>query len=137
MSWFIMIQKLLNCINRYNQQHGIRVHLTSPCYSSQQCPVCGSIHKENRKDQEHFECTECRHSQNADLNASINLRNRFTSDVLKSELHVQDEFNRLIPKKLKKEKIKEILLEYAWKSWLWLNYPFSKSGKPFKNQNDF
>ena len=95
------------------EKHGIRVHLTSPCYSSQQCPVCGSISRDNRKDQKHFECTECRHSANADLNASINLRNRFTSDVLKSELHVQDEFNRLIPKKLKKEKIKEILLEYA------------------------
>ncbi len=95
------------------EKQGIRVHLTSPCYSSQQCPVCGSISRDNRKDQEHFECTECRHSANADLNASINLRNRFTSDVLKSELHVQDEFNRLIPKKLKKEKIKEILLEYA------------------------
>lgn len=95
------------------EKQGIRVHLTSPCYSSQQCPVCGSISRDNRKDQEHFECTECRHSANADLNASINLRNRFTSDVLKSELHIQDEFNRLIPKKLKKEKIKEILLEHT------------------------
>ena len=95
------------------EKQGIRVHLTSPCYSSQQCPVCGSISRDNRKDQEHFECTECRHSANADLNASINLRSRFTSDVLKSELHVQDEFNRLIPKKLKKEKIKEILLEHT------------------------
>lgn len=87
--------------------------MTSPCYSSQQCSVCGSISRDNRKDQEHFECTECNHKSNADLNASINLKNRFTSDVLKSELHIQDEFNRLIPKKLKKEKIKEILLEYA------------------------
>ena len=76
-----------------------------------QCPVCGSIHKENRKSQEEFECTECNHKSNADLNASINLRNRFVSDVLKQLLHNQDEFGRLMPKKLKKEKIKEILLE--------------------------
>ena len=115
-SRLVRLLRLSNIKNWFNSQcekQGIRVHLTSPCYSSQQCPVCGSIHKENRKNQEEFECTECRHLQNADLNASINLRNRFTSDVLKSELHVQDEFNRLIPKKLKKEKIKEILLEYV------------------------
>ena len=113
-SRLVRLLRLSNIKNWFSSQcekHGIRVHLTSPCYSSQQCPVCGSIHKENRKSQEDFECTECNHKSNADLNASINLRNRFVSDVLKQLLHNQDEFGRLIPKKLKKEKIKEILLE--------------------------
>ena len=113
-SRLVRLLRLSNIKNWFSSQcekHGIKVHLTSPCYSSQQCPVCGSIHKENRKSQEEFECTECNHKSNADLNASINLRNRFVSDVLKQLLHNQDEFNRLIPKKLKKEKIKEILLE--------------------------
>ena len=113
-SRLVRLLRLSNIKNWFNSQcekHGIRVHLTSPCYSSQQCPVCGSIHKENRKSQEEFECTECNHKSNADLNASINLRNRFASDVLKQLLHNQDEFGRLIPKKFKKEKIKEILLE--------------------------
>ena len=115
-SRLVRLLRLSNIKNWFNSQcekHGIRVHLTSPCYSSQQCPVCGSISRNNRKDQEHFECTECRHSANADLNASINLRNRFVSDVLKQLLHNQDEFGRLMPKKLKKEKIREILLEYG------------------------
>ena len=93
------------------EKHGIRIHLTSPCYSSQQCPVCGHIDKENRKTQEHFECIQCHHQNNADLNASINLRKRFTSDVLKENLHDQDQFGRLIPKKLRKETIKRILLD--------------------------
>ena len=113
-SRLVRLLRLSNIKNWFSSQcekHGIKVHLTSPCYSSQQCPVCGSIHKENRKSQEDFECTECNHKSNADLNASINLRNRFASDVLKQLLHNQDEFGRLIPKKLKKEKIKEILLE--------------------------
>ena len=92
------------------EKKGIRIHLTSPCYSSQQCPECGHIDRNNRKIQENFECVQCHHSNNADLNASINLRNRFTSDVLKLNLHDQDRFGRLIPKKLRKETIKRILL---------------------------
>ena len=92
------------------EKKGIRIHLTSPCYSSQQCPECGHIDRNNRKIQENFECVQCHHSNNADLNASINLRNRFTSDVLKENLHDQDQFGRLIPKKLRKETIKRILL---------------------------
>ena len=113
-SRLVRLLRLSNIKNWFMSQcekHGIRVHLTSPCYSSQQCPVCGSIHKENRKNQEEFECTECNHKSNADLNASINLRNRFSSDVLREKLHNQDEFERLIPKKLKKEEILKILLE--------------------------
>lgn len=113
-SRLVRLLRLSNIKNWFMSQcekHGIRVHLTSPCYSSQQCPKCGSIHKENRKNQEEFECVECSHKSNADLNASINLKNRFSLDVLKEKLHNQDEFKRLVPKMMKKEEIKKILLE--------------------------
>ena len=41
-----------------------------PHYSSQECCVCGHIAKENRKTQSKFECVECGHKQNADINAA-------------------------------------------------------------------
>ena len=105
----LRLGNIKNWFNSQAEKRGIRVHITSPRYTSQTCPVCGCIDKENRKSQEDFECIECGYSANADFNASINIRNRFTLDVLKYKLHNFDEFQRLIPKKLGKNKIKEII----------------------------
>lgn len=104
--------RLSNIKNWFNQQaekRGIRVHLTSACYSSQQCPECGYISKDNRPSQEQFKCVNCQHENNADINASKNLELRFTNVLLKSKLHTLDEFGRMIPRKFKKEIIKKIL----------------------------
>ena len=99
--------------NSQAEKRGIRVHITSPRYTSQTCPKCGNVDKNNRKSQEEFECTECGYKQNADFNASVNIKNRYTLDVLKFKLHNFDEFQRLIPKKLGKNKIKQILENYS------------------------
>lgn len=104
--------RLSNIKNWFNQQaekRGIRVHLTSACYSSQQCPKCGYISKDNRPSQEQFKCVNCQHSSNADINASKNLELRFTNVLLKTKLHTLDEFGRMIPKKIKREVVKKIL----------------------------
>ena len=104
--------RLSNIKNWFNQQaekRGIRVHLTSACYSSQQCPECGHISKDNRPSQEQFKCVNCQHENNADINASKNLEFRFTNVLLKTKLHTLDEFGRMIPKKFKKEVVKKIL----------------------------
>lgn len=104
--------RLSNIKNWFNQQaekRGIRVHLTSACYSSQQCPECGYISKDNRLTQEQFKCVNCQHENNADINASKNLELRFTNVLLKSKLHTLDEFGRMIPKNFKKEAVKKIL----------------------------
>ena len=106
--------RLSNIKNWFNQQaekRGIRVHLTSACYSSQQCPKCGYISKDNRSTQEQFKCVNCQHSSNADINASKNLEFRYTNVLLKSKLHTLDEFGRMIPKKFKKEVVKKILTD--------------------------
>ena len=54
-------------------------------------------------------CEECKHSDNADHNASLNLVKRWTSDVLQSTLHSKDEFGRLIPKTMNKYRIRNVL----------------------------
>ena len=105
--------RLSNIKNWFNQQaekRGIRVHLTLACYSSQQCPKCGHISKDNRPTQEQFKCVNCQYTNNADINASKNLKLRFTNVLLRSKLHTLDEFSRMIPKRIKKELVKKILI---------------------------
>ncbi len=47
--------------------------LIDPRNTSRKCSVCGHTEKENRKTQERFECQQCGHIENADLNASKNI----------------------------------------------------------------
>lgn len=43
-------------------------------YTSQQCFRCGHTSAENRKSQAVFSCTQCGHTDNADHNAALNIR---------------------------------------------------------------
>ena len=92
------------------EKRGIRVHLTPSYYSSQQCPICGCIDRENRNTQEDFICCSCGHHANADINAAINLKRRYTNVLWKTSLHDIDAYKRLMPKSfMKKDYIKSIL----------------------------
>ena len=92
------------------EKRGIRVHLTPSYYSSQQCPVCGHIDKENRETQENFKCCSCSHHENADLNAAKNLKSRYTNVLWKDALHRVDAYRRLVPKPfIKKDFVKDVL----------------------------
>lgn len=55
------------------EREGIKVRYVDPAYTSQTCSRCGNIDKENRQEQEKFECTKCGFKLNADHNASINI----------------------------------------------------------------
>ena len=111
MNRLLRLSNIKNWFNQQAEKQGIRVHLTSACYSSQQCPECGYISKDNRPSQEQFKCVNCQYTDNADINASKNLELRFTNVLLKSKLHTLDEFGRMIPKKFKKEAVKKILAD--------------------------
>ena len=93
------------------RKYGIAVSLVQSFYTSQTCPHCGCIDKENRKDQEHFECIECGYKSNADLNASRNIKQRVVSTVLRDELLKKNSINSsaYIPNVNSKEKTKEAL----------------------------
>ena len=47
-----------------------------PKYTSQTCSQCGNVDKGNRNGIA-FECTACGYEANADLNAAVNILNRF------------------------------------------------------------
>jgi putative transposase len=47
-----------------------------PHHTSQTCPCCSYVSKENRKSQAHFECIECGFTENADIVGAINVLER-------------------------------------------------------------
>lgn len=76
------IQRIVEDVERYCKQFGIGLVKVNPMYTSQMCPICGNISKQNRKTQSKFKCINCGHEDNADHNASINIRNRyFINDI--------------------------------------------------------
>ena len=54
---------------------GIQVVMVDPAYTSQQCNRCGYVDKRNR-DRARFDCLCCSHSDDADHNAALNIRDR-------------------------------------------------------------
>ena len=76
------------------------------------CPICGCIEVENRPNQETFECIECGFECNADFNAANNIKNRVSITVLCNSLLKQLDNGAYEPKKLKREKVKEVLLSF-------------------------
>lgn len=98
------------------RKYDISVSLVHSCYTSQTCPKCGNVDSENRKSQEEFECMECGYKQNADFNASENIKERVVSTVLRNELLKNSKLGNgtFEPKKLKREKVKEVLLSFRY-----------------------
>ena len=102
---------LKNEFEHIARKYRIAVSLVQSFYTSQTCPKCGCIDKENRKDQEHFECVDCGYKANADLNASRNIKNRVVQAVLRDLLLKKDSkgSSAYIPKVNSKEKTLEVL----------------------------
>lgn len=112
---WLHLSGIKNWLFEQAEKKGIRVHITPSQYTSQMCPKCGHIARANRRTQENFICVHCGHEDNADHNAAVNIRNRYTEDVLRdSDLHTKDKHGRLQPNKYVKDKngiVKKILQE--------------------------
>ena len=67
----LLQEKLMSELN----WHGMAFLEVEPDYSSQTCPVCGHIDAESRNGKT-FHCTCCGHTDDADHNASVVLRDR-------------------------------------------------------------
>ncbi len=48
-----------------------------PKYTSQRCHNCGEVRKANRKSQSVYHCSKCDVEKNADVNAALNIRNKW------------------------------------------------------------
>ena len=109
---FLGISSLKQEIEHIAMKYGIAVSTVQSNYTSKMCPICGCIEDENRPNQETFCCVECGHSDNADHNAAVNIRNRVFATVLRSRLLKQLDNGAYKPLKMSKDKIKGVLLSY-------------------------
>ncbi len=89
------LNDLKNVIKRIGNRENIMVSLVNPEYTSQTCPVCGHISRDNRKTQETFCCVRCGHTENADTNAAISIKNRICIPELRNELMEYDKVNNM------------------------------------------
>lgn len=58
------------------EENCVELHFVGPKYTSQTCSRCGNVDKGNRNGIA-FKCTACGYEANADLNAAVNILNRF------------------------------------------------------------
>ena len=109
---FLGLSSLKQEVEHIARNYDIVVSTVHASYTSKMCPICGCIEDENRPDQEHFHCINCGYENNADYNDAINIRNRVGEDVLRDKLLKRLDNGAFEPKKLKREKVKEVLLSY-------------------------
>ena len=109
---FLGISSLKQEIEHIARNYDIAVSTVHSSYTSKMCPICGCIDDGNRLTQEDFRCVECGHSDNADHNAAVNIRNRATVAVLRNKLLKQLGNGAYEPKKMSKDKVKDVLLSF-------------------------
>jgi putative transposase len=108
----LRLSNIKDWFKRQAENYGIRVHLTNPAYTSQECSECHFIHRANRNGAE-FECKECGHKEHSDSNSPKNILGRvYYSDVLMKKLHTYDADKRLIPRNMSNFQIKVILNDF-------------------------
>ena len=108
----LSLSNLKNEIEHIAYNYDICVSTIHPYYTSRQCPICGCIDEDNRQNQEDFHCINCDHHDNADHNAAINIKNRVSETVLQNKLLKQLDNGSYEPKKIKKDKVYDILLSF-------------------------
>ena len=109
----LKIYSMKDVVIRMSGNYNVNVVLVNPDFTSQMCPKCGHISKNNRKSQETFCCEKCNHKNNADINAAKNIKGRFTNPKFKEELQKEVADTQLIsePKILNRFKFKQKLFE--------------------------
>ena len=109
----LRIYSMKDTVIRMSGNYNVNVVLVNPDFTSQMCPKCGHISKNNRKSQETFCCEKCNHKNNADINAAKNIKGRFTNPKFKEELQKEVIDTQLIsePKISNRFKFKKKLFE--------------------------
>ncbi len=77
-----------------------------PQYSSQECAVCGHINPDNRLSQAEFVCQDCGHTDNADHNASVVVKQRGIKTLLAGDPLTKEHKQTRIFRKLGQERSK-------------------------------
>jgi putative transposase len=87
----ILVKKLENI----SEEKGIEIRKINPAYTSQECPSCHYVSKNNRPKRDKFVCKKCGKKGHADVIGSKNIANR-SSDW---EYKKREEIRQLLDKK--------------------------------------
>lgn len=109
---FLGLSSLKQEVEHIARKYDIAVSTVQASYTSKMCPICDCIEDENRPSQETFKCIECGYETNAYFNAATNIRNRVLVTVLRDSLLKQLDNGAYEPRKLKRDKVKEVLLSF-------------------------
>lgn len=66
----------INRVEMNSQTNRVSFRTVQPYYTSQRCPICSHTDSKNRVG-EIFKCQKCGHTGNADVNAALNIKERF------------------------------------------------------------
>jgi putative transposase len=64
--------QVIEVVTQKCQEYRVELRHVEPAYTSQRCPVCGKVSRNNRKG-ESFQCTDCNYSQDADTVGALNI----------------------------------------------------------------
>ena len=64
--------KIFRKIEQRSEELGVRVTKIDPRNTSRKCSSCGAVDIENRRGKV-FKCVKCNYTQDADLNAAVNI----------------------------------------------------------------
>ena len=106
-SKFIRLLRLSSVKDWFQEQannKGIRVHLTTPSYTSKTCSKCQCVEHTVREGRS-FHCNICGHEEDADENAAKNVRNRITEEVLRFTFHLLKD-GQYRPSKMRRETVR-------------------------------
>ena len=109
---FLGLSSLKDEVEHIARKYDIGLSTVHSSYTSKMCPVCGCIEDENRPNQETFSCIECGYEVNADYNAANNIKNRVVLTVLRDKLLKKLDNGAYEPRKLQRDKVKEVLLSF-------------------------
>ena len=90
----LKINNLKNVLERLCKKENFNFAKVNPAYTSQTCPICGNIDKKSRNHRM-FLCTKCHHTDDADINAAKNIKNRIENPMLKLNLIRFDTENQI------------------------------------------
>lgn len=90
----LRINNLKNVLERLCKKENFNFAKVNPAYTSQTCPICGNIDKKSRNHRM-FLCTKCHHTDDADINAAKNIKNRIENPMLKLNLIRFDNENQI------------------------------------------
>ena len=116
----LRINNLKNVLERLCKKENFNFAKVNPAYTSQTCPICGNIDKKSRNHRM-FLCTKCHHTDDADINAAKNIKNRIENPMLKLNLIKFDNENQI-----------HIGSKHKYKAFYQKVYKNMNTSKPYK-----